>query len=185
MNMKKYFNIVLAAVIVTGLGMNFASCSDNDKDEPEGKSTLSFDEKTTRFGVETDMASAVVPVTVNCQGEWSAAIEKDAAWVTLADNEVFHKGSKTIDLLFDENRTGMDRTAKLFVTDDADEVHIVTIRQTSLYKGEVPNNSNIMTFGAKGLGCGVNINQVFPNIHNTGSKVEYNPISIPKLRSVM
>ena len=184
MNMKKYFNIVLAAVIVTGLGMNFASCSDDDKDEPEGKSTLSFDEKTTRFGVETDMASAVVPVTVNCQGEWSAAIEKDAAWVTVADNEVFHKGSKTIDLLFDENRTGMDRTAKLFVTDDADEVHIVTIRQTSLYKGEVPNNSNIMTFGAKGLGCGVNINQVFPNIHNTGSKVEYNPISIPKLSSV-
>ena len=182
--MKKYFNIVLAAVIFTGLGMSFASCNDDDKDNKEGQNTISFDEDVARFGVETDMASAVIPLNVKCRGEWSAAVEKDVDWVTIGSDDLFHKGNKTLELLFDENRTGMDRTAKLFVTDDADEVHIVTIRQTSLYKGEVPNNSNIMTFGAKGLGCGVNINQVFPNIHNTGSKVEYNPISIPKLSSV-
>ena len=180
--MIKTKNWQLMALLMVGLGMNFTSCKDDDASEQS--STLSLDEKTTRFGVETDMESAVVPLAVKCKGEWSAAIAKDAAWVTIAGNEVFHKGDKTLELLFDENRTGMDRTANLYLTDDADEVHVVTLRQTALFKGEVPDNSNIMTFGAKGLGCGVNINQVFPNVHNTGSKVEYNPISIPKLSSV-
>jgi hypothetical protein len=180
--MIKTKNWLLMALLAVGISMNLTSCKeDNDNEQ---SSTFSLDEKTTRFGVETDMESAIVALTVKCAGEWSAAIDKDAAWVTIAGNELFHKGNGTLELLFDENRTGVDRTATLYLTDDADEVHAVTLRQTALFKGEVPDNSNIMTFGAKGLGCGVNINQVFPNVHNTQSKVEYNPISIPKLSSV-
>ena len=157
MKTSKFLNSVLSAFMMMGLGMGVASCSDSDNNENGADnlvSTLTLDEKVARFGVETEMESAVVPLNVACKGAWSVAVEKGKDWVSIENNQVFYQGSQTLQLLFDENRTEVDRTAILYITNDAEETQTVTLRQTAFYNGEAPSNSNIQTFGGKGLGCG-------------------------------
>lgn len=139
MNTRNYFNAVLSAVFVMGLGMSVTSCkSDDDSSGGDDNqvSTLTLDESVMRNGVETDMESAVVPLNVKCNGAWSVAIEKGKDWVNVENNKIFYNGSQTLQLLFDENRTEVDRTATLYITNDANETQAVTLRQTTLYKGE-------------------------------------------------
>ena len=175
---------MLAGTLCVGMSMGLTSCKDDEKEgEEDVQSTLTLDEKVTRFGVETDMESAIVPLNVKCQGEWTAAIEKGTEWVSIQGRNLFFKGNQTLELVFDENRTEVDRTATLYITDDADEVHKVTLRQTPLYKGEAPDNSNIMTFGSKGLGLGVNMNQIFPR-KNVPTPGKYDPTAVAKTNSV-
>ena len=153
MKTSKFLNSVLSAFMMMGLGMGVASCSDSDNNENGADnlvSTLTLDEKVARFGVETEMEGAVVPLNVACKGAWSVAVEKGKDWVSIENNQVFYQGSQTLQLLFDENRTEVDRTAILYITNDADETQTVTLRQTALYHGEAPSNSNIQTFGGKG-----------------------------------
>ena len=186
MNTRNYFNAVLSAVFVMGLGMSITSCKSDDDSgggDDNQVSTLTLDEKVMRIGVETDMESAVVPLNIKCNGAWSVAIEKGKDWVSVENNKIFYNGSQTLQLLFDENRTEVDRTATLYITNDADEIQAVTLRQTTLYKGEVPNNSNIQNFGGKGLGCGINVGQLFRDQTQAASS-KYNPLAIHKLNNV-
>ena len=186
MNTRRYFNAVLSAVFVMGLGMSVTSCKSDDDSgggDDNQVSTLTLDESVMRNGVETDMESAVVPLNVKCNGGWSVAIEKGKDWVSVENNKIFYNGSQTLQLLFDENRTEVDRTATLYITNDADEIQAVTLRQTTLYKGEAPNNSNIQNFGGKGLGCGINVGQLFRDQTQAASS-KYNPLAIHKLNNV-
>ena len=124
MNTRRYFNAVLSAVFVMGLGMSVTSCKSDDDSgggDDNQVSTLTLDESVMRNGVETDMESAVVPLNVKCNGAWSVAIEKGKDWVSVENNKIFYNGSQTLQLLFDENRTEVDRTATLYITNDANE----------------------------------------------------------------
>ena len=186
MNTRRYFNAVLSAVFVMGLGMSVTSCKSDDDSgggDDNQVSTLTLDESVMRNGVETDMESAVVPLNVKCNGGWSVAIEKGKDWVSVENNKIFYNGSQTLQLLFDENRTEVDRTATLYITNDANETQTVTLRQTSLYNGEAPSNSNIQTFGGKGLGCGINVGQIFRD-QTKAAPGKFNPLAIHKLNNV-
>ena len=124
MKTSKFLTSVLSAFMMMGLGMSVASCSDSDNNENGADnlvSTLTLDEKVARFGVETEMESAVVPLNVACKGAWSVAVEKGKDWVSIENNQVFYQGSQTLQLLFDENRTEVDRTAILYITN----IHVV------------------------------------------------------------
>ena len=137
MNTSKFLNSVLSAFMMMGLGMGVVSCSDSDNNENGADnlvSTLTLDEKVARFGVETEMEGAVVPLNVACKGAWSVAVEKGKDWVSIENNQVFYQGSQTLQLLFDENRTEVDRTAILYITNLislADWLHIY-IDKTSI-----------------------------------------------------
>ena len=186
MKTSKFLTSVLSAFMLMGLGMGVASCSDSDNNENGADnlvSTLTLDEKVARFGVETDMESVVVPLNVACKGAWSVAVEKGKDWVSIENNQVFYQGSQTLQLLFDENRTEVDRTAILYITNDAEETQTVTLRQTALYNGEAPSNSNIQIFGGKGLGCGINVGQIFRD-QTKAAPGKFNPLAIHKLNNV-
>ena len=186
MKTNRILTVVFSAFMMMGLGMGVASCSDSDNNENGADnlvSTLTLDEKVARFGVETEMESAVVPLNVACKGAWSVAVEKGKDWVSIENNQVFYQGSQTLQLLFDENRTEVDRTAILYITNDAEETQTVTLRQTALYNGEAPSNSNIQTFGGKGLGCGINVGQIFRD-QTKAAPGKFNPLAIHKLNNV-
>lgn len=126
-----------------GVSLNVTSCkSDEDTDAPTIKeSTLQLDEKVTRYGIETDMKSAIVDVNVNCKGRWSAIIPSDCEWCEIDQNALIYDGPQTLSLNFTENRTGRDRQTTLTIMDDAMKRTDIKVVQTTLFNGEPPTNA--------------------------------------------
>ncbi len=144
MNTSRYFNAVLSAVFVMGLGIGITSCkSDEGTDAPTVKeSTLQLDEKIERFGIETDMQSAIVDVKVDCKGRWSAVVPSDCEWCEIDQNALIYDGPQTLSLNFTENRSGLDRQTTLTIMDDAKKRTDIKVVQTMLYNGEAPTNAD-------------------------------------------
>lgn len=125
-----------------GMNLNMTSCKSDDGNAPIIKeSTLQLDEKTERFGVETDMQSTIVDVKVNCKGRWSAVIPSDCEWCEIDQNALIYDGPQTLSLNFTENRSGRDRQTTLTIMDDTMKRHTIKVVQTTLFKGEAPTNA--------------------------------------------
>ena len=178
--MKKYFNWMLMAGMVCGLGMGVVACSDDDDSTEDATKaiSLSVDKTIVTRGVTTDVHSAIVDVPVKSDGDWQAWLSNDVEWVGLLENKVFYTGDKTLRLFFDENRTGHDRSTMLrIVTDDGDATD-VKVTQTQLWNGETPSNNSAQWFGDNGLGRGLNYEYLFEGDTAQNHKSKFNPNSM-------
>ena len=143
MKATRFHQWLLAAALLGGMSLNVTSCKSDDDDSPKVKvSTLQLDEKTMRYGIETDMQSAIVDVKVNCQGRWSAVMPSDCEWCEIDQNALIYDGPQTLSLNFSENRSGKDRQTKLTILDDAMKRTVINVVQTTLFNGEPPTNAD-------------------------------------------
>lgn len=164
--MKKYFNGLLTAATVAAFGMSVASCSDNFDNSvtvEDAPAVIVSDELANR-GIRTDMESVVIEVPVNCKGEWSAVIPKGVDWLQILDWKVNYDGSKTLQLLIDENYTKSVRESKLMLADnDGNVTNIRVMQSNSVANGAFTTSGS--AFSSKGLGCGIDYDYIF-NLKN-------------------
>ncbi len=172
--MKKIFKLTLMVALMGGLSLNVTSCkSDEDVVSNENQNqitTLTIDADILSHGITTDVHDAIVDIPVKCDGDWMAWIEneQDVDWLSIAKTnqgaiDVYYTGDKTLRLVFDENHTKIDRSAKLCIATLDGEPIVINVTQTQLWNGEAPGNSSAQWFGDKGLGCGINYSYFLEN----------------------
>lgn len=193
MDMKKYFNYMLMAALVGSLSLSVAACSDDDNDKNGGEEyietpiKLEISSDVVNHGVEADVHSAIVELPVRCDGRWGAWIvgtDEDCDWLQIEGNKVDYTGNQTLRLIFDENRTGADRTATLrVVTDNGDKTDI-TVRQTTLWNGQPQENGSGQWFGDNGLGRGLNYEYIFEGDSVTNAGKRFNPSSMTRTNPI-
>ena len=154
---RTILNNWLMAVLMAGISLGVTSCKDDDNKEEtvEPSSTVSVDQSIVSHGLETDMKSAVVQLPVTSNGLWTVTLKKGTDWLQIKDWQVTYNGSQNLELLFDENRTGYDRTTTLNLGNSEGEVQTITVRQTYTYEGMPPTNGSGLAFADKGVGCGM------------------------------
>ena len=183
---KTILNSWLMAALVAGLSLGVTSCKDDDdKDETvEPASTVSVDAQVMSHGVEAEMKSAVVDVTVESNGEWTATLPADVDWVMIKNWQVTYNGRQTLTLLFDENNTGTDRTTTLTLGDSYGDTKDITVRQTVTVDGKVPTNSSALAFAGHGLGCGIDYDYVMNMKKATGENDKFQPTKVKKNNNI-
>ena len=171
--MKIKFNTLLMAALVCGLSLGVASC--NDKDDVDGEaSVVEIDKTITARGIETDMQSAVIEVPVNCDGHWTATLDKGTRWARILEWQVSYDGSKTLRIAIDENLSKVDRRTTLNIGNSDGELTKVDVRQYYNFEGQAPTNGSGQAFADKGLGTGVDYNYVLnmKNVANTNEEFD-------------
>ena len=151
--MNKKTILKLSLFLLTSMATTVFTGCKSDDDSVE-KVTLTIDDNLLKNGVEADATSSVKTVAVACNGDWTAALDETCDWCRLDDRELTYKGGRTLRLVFDDNETGSDRTTILYIEANG-EVSEMPIRQKS-----IDLNGSGETFGAKGLGCGIDYDYV-------------------------
>ena len=177
--MKKYLNYMLMAAMVGSLSWCVTACSDDDDkkggDEwTEEAINLSVDQDYVKYGIVTDVHSAIVPVHVTCNGRWGAWIrgnEEDNDWLRIDGNKVDYSGNQTLQLVFDENHSGYDRKAVLRIVTDNGEMIDIKITQ----ENTIDVNSSAQWFGNMGLGHGLSYSYIFEGDSASYANMTFSP----------
>ena len=156
--MKKYFNLWLMAVLACGLGVT--SCKSDDDGTEEAASVVNIDQEISVHGLQTDMQSAVLEVSVKCDGHWTATLDKGTRWARILEWQVTYNGPKTLRIAIDENLSKADRRTTLNIGNNDGEVTKVDVFQYYNFEGQPPTNGSGQAFADKGLGTGIDYNYV-------------------------
>ena len=163
-------------VTIIGVAVSFTACSD---DEENTANYATVDGELITRGITTEMESAIIDVPVKAVGQWAATIDEDCDWAGLQDHEIFYNGDKTLRVVIDENRTGIDRKSKLYIVKPDKSILTIDITQTYTYKGEAPTNGSGLHFANNGVGCGVNYEYVLKLDDNKKDEI-FDPTSVKK-----
>ncbi len=162
--MKKFFNFALTACLMGSLSLGVTSCKDDDNDNKNSQETagsvITVSQELLTKGIRTDKESTRVDVNIDCNGKWTGALDADASWVSINDNELVYDGKRTISLYFDENTTGTDRKTRLLLYNDKDELTEIPVIQFATLDGDQPDNSSGTAFAEKGVGRGLDYDYV-------------------------
>ena len=152
--MKKTLNYMLMAVLLGGLSLSVASCSDDNDNNNDPK--ISVEKGVLEHGIAVNANMQTVELPVTMTGTWSALIDEgENEWVDIENNSLAYRGSQTLKLAFKSNPNGADRTAKLQLFGlDANDPITINIRQ----EGHDANAAKVASgviFQGQGLGHGV------------------------------
>jgi len=176
--MKKYLGIWTLAALFCGIGLVAVSCGKDSIEE------VTLDADYVQKGINTDMQSAIISVPVNCDGEWTATLQKGTDWARILDWKVIFEGKQNLRIVVDENLTKADRSTTLNIGDMNGDITHIKLSQFYNFEGEAPTNGSGQAFADKGLGTAIDYDYALNTKLNATRAEEFDPTKLHGMNNV-